>query len=158
MNKSSAIVLCLAFAARRRAVAAPLNRNIVSGKANCRAPGPGETQPDRDRQDDSCPTGETGDAAKLDQFKTIASFHPLDDIRNVTIYGRGKDKANAVAIFEAAFNKDTLLGLLRLNAAFSETAYGVMIEAGSMTSTTATNRCASTAASTATTASSSPAS
>ncbi len=126
MNKSSAIVLCLAFAALAgAAVAAPLNRNIVSGKANWVA------HLDLEKLNQTeigrmirAQLNETGDAAKLDQFKTIASFHPLDDIRNVTIYGRGKDKANAVAIFEAAFNKDTLLGLLRLNAAFSETAYG----------------------------------
>ncbi len=126
MNKSSRIALFLAFAVVTASTSAGrLNRSIVSAKADWVA------HLDLEKLNDSeigrmgrMQLQQTGDAAKLDAFKAIASFHPLDDIKSVTIYGQGKEQANALAVFEASFNKETLLTLLRYNTTFTESAYG----------------------------------
>jgi len=107
------------------AIAGGLNRNAVSGDANWVAhvdvEGFNNTEIGKiiRRHLD-----ETGELQKLEAFKAIFSFNPLDDIRNVTIYGRGKEKENAVVVLQAKFDKQTLLKLLRQNAAHKEVKYG----------------------------------
>jgi hypothetical protein len=126
MNKSLKVAFFLAFlAVGGTAFGAGLSRSIVSAQANWVA----HLDVEKFNQTEigkmvRAQLQETGDAAKLEQFKAISSFHPLDDIKGVTLYGRGKEQANAVAVFEATFNKDTLLTLLRYNPTFTEAAYG----------------------------------
>jgi len=57
---------------------------------------------------------------KLQSFATIFSFNPLTDIRDVTLYGKGQDRSNAVAVIEGRFDKNQLLALVRLNAQYQE--------------------------------------
>lgn len=64
---------------------------------------------------------------KLTNFATVFSFHPLDDVRNVTIYGQGQNREKAVVLIEAKFNKERLLALLRLNPSHQEIEYGEIV-------------------------------
>jgi len=126
MTKSSKIALFLSFVALcGLASASPLRRSIVSGRADWMA------HLDLEKLNQTeigkmirAQLQETGATAKLEQLKAVLSFNPLDDIKGVTIYGQGKDQAKAVAIFEATFNKEMLLNVLRYNSTFTETAYG----------------------------------
>ena len=61
---------------------------------------------------------EKGIEAKLLGFKQMFSFHPIDDVRNITIYGQGEDKTQAVVIIQGSYNKQTLLGLVQLNETY----------------------------------------
>lgn len=60
---------------------------------------------------------------KLQDFKTIFSFHPLDDVRDVTIYGSGDDREKAVVLIEGNFDQDTLVALVRMNPEYEQTKY-----------------------------------
>ncbi len=60
---------------------------------------------------------------KMQSFASIFSFNPLTDVRGVTLYGKGKDRNNAVAIFDGQFDPDKLLSIVRLNAQYQEIPY-----------------------------------
>lgn len=60
---------------------------------------------------------------KLQDFSNIFSFNPLQDIRDVTLYGKGQDRSNAVAVVEGQFDTQKLLSLLRLNPQYQEIPY-----------------------------------
>ncbi|MBL7153709.1 MAG: hypothetical protein ISS79_08320 [Phycisphaerae bacterium] len=64
---------------------------------------------------------------KLLDFKSIFSFHPIDDIRDVTIYGNGADRQEAVALFEGSFDLNQLVALVRMNPAYEEIKYGDVV-------------------------------
>jgi hypothetical protein len=70
---------------------------------------------------------EKGHEAKLLEFKQRFSFHPLDDVRNVTVYGQGEDKTKAVALIQGTYNKQTLLELVRLNESYEEIRQGDLV-------------------------------
>ena len=61
---------------------------------------------------------------QLQGFQTIFSFHPIDDIRDVTIYGNGSDREKAVALFQGNFDKDKLVALVRMNPEYKEIKHG----------------------------------
>ncbi|MHC4740404.1 MAG: hypothetical protein ACYS8Z_00675 [Planctomycetota bacterium] len=61
---------------------------------------------------------------QLQGFKTVFSFHPIDDIRNVTIYGTGDERQKAVALFEGTFDPDKLVALVRMNPRYKEIKHG----------------------------------
>jgi len=61
---------------------------------------------------------------QLANFATIFSFHPLDDVRNVTIYGTGQDRKKAVVLIDGFFEKEILLALVRMNPEYEEIKYG----------------------------------
>ena len=60
---------------------------------------------------------------KMQSFAAIFSFNPLTDLRGVTLYGKGKDRNNAVAIIDGQFDADKLLSILRLNPKYQEIPY-----------------------------------
>jgi len=60
---------------------------------------------------------------KMQPFVDAFSFNPLTDIRGVTIYGKGQDRNNAVAIFNGKFDVDKLLGIVRWNPQYQEISY-----------------------------------
>ena len=64
---------------------------------------------------------------KLDNFATVFSFHPLDDVRNVTIYGTGQDRKKAVVLIDGFFEKEILLALVRMNPQYKEIKYGDIV-------------------------------
>jgi len=64
---------------------------------------------------------------KLQAFQTIFSFHPIDDIRDVTIYGSGEDRDKAVAIFEGAFDPAKLVALVQMNPEYKEIKQGDVV-------------------------------
>ena len=64
---------------------------------------------------------------QLQGFESIFSFHPLDDIRDVTIYGKGKDREKAVALFEGSFDLEKLVALVRMNPEYKEIKHGDMV-------------------------------
>ena len=61
---------------------------------------------------------------KLANFAKIFSFHPLDDVRDVTIYGNGQDREKAVVLIDGRFDKEKLEALVRLNPQHQEVEYG----------------------------------
>jgi hypothetical protein len=64
---------------------------------------------------------------QLSNFAMIVSFHPLDDVRNVTIYGTGKDREKAVVLIDGFFDKERILSLLRVNPQYKEIKYGDIV-------------------------------
>jgi hypothetical protein len=63
----------------------------------------------------------------LTNFATIFSFHPLDDVRDVTIYGTGNDREKAVVLIDGFFDKEKILSLLRMNPEYKDTKYGKIV-------------------------------
>jgi hypothetical protein len=70
---------------------------------------------------------EKGLEAKLLEFKQTFSFHPIDDVRNLTVYGQGEDKSKVVVIVQGNYNEDTLLGLVRMNENYQEIPAGDLV-------------------------------
>ncbi len=60
----------------------------------------------------------------LSNFATIFSFHPLDDVRDVTVYGTGNDREKAVVLIDGFVDKEKILSLLRTNPEYKDTKYG----------------------------------
>ncbi|MHC4642418.1 MAG: hypothetical protein ACYS32_12310 [Planctomycetota bacterium] len=60
----------------------------------------------------------------LTNFATMFSFHPLDDVRDVTIYGTGQDRKKAVVLIDGIFDKERILSLVSMNSEYKETKYG----------------------------------
>ena len=61
---------------------------------------------------------------KLEDFATVFSFHPIDDVRDVTVYGNGPDREGGVVLIEGNFDPEKLLALVRLNEQYEEIEYG----------------------------------
>ncbi|MBN2130152.1 MAG: hypothetical protein JW741_11680 [Sedimentisphaerales bacterium] len=57
---------------------------------------------------------------KIQSFATVFGFHPLDDVRDVTLYGAGGDRKKAVVLIDGTFDQDKLLALVRTNAEHAE--------------------------------------
>jgi len=64
---------------------------------------------------------------KLQDFAKVFSFHPLDDVRDVTIYGQGQDREKAVVLIKGKFDKEKLLALIRSNPEHQESEYGSIV-------------------------------
>jgi hypothetical protein len=64
---------------------------------------------------------------KMKSFSTVYSFHPIDDIRDVTVYGRGKDKEEAVVLVDGRFDEGKLIALVSMNAKHREIPYGGVV-------------------------------
>jgi len=64
---------------------------------------------------------------KLTNFATVFSFHPLDDVQDVTIYGTGKDREKAVVLIKGVFDKERILALVRMNPQHKEITYGDIV-------------------------------
>jgi len=60
---------------------------------------------------------------KLQPFVDAFAFNPLTDIRGVTVYGKGQDRNDVVAIFNAKIDADRLLGIIRWNPQYQEINY-----------------------------------
>jgi len=67
---------------------------------------------------------EVGFEEKLQNFATVFSFHPIDDVRSVTLYGRGNDRDKAVAIIEGNFDEEKLIALVSMNPFYQQIEYG----------------------------------
>jgi len=61
---------------------------------------------------------------KLAEFAYVFGFHPLNDLRDVTLYGTGPDKNKAVVLIDAAFKVDQVLSILGMNPEYQKTSYG----------------------------------
>jgi hypothetical protein len=61
---------------------------------------------------------------QLANFANIFSFHPINDICDVTIYGIGKDREKAVVLIDGKFDKAKLEALVRMNPQHQETTHG----------------------------------
>jgi hypothetical protein len=65
---------------------------------------------------------------KLQGFANIFSFHPLKDVRGVTLYGKGKDRNNVVILIDGRFDPEKLVAVVRWNPQHQEIPYqGVTI-------------------------------
>ncbi len=60
---------------------------------------------------------------KMEGFANISSFNPLKDVRDVTLYGKGKDQGNVVAIIDGQFDPERLVSVVRWNAQYQEIPY-----------------------------------
>jgi len=61
---------------------------------------------------------------KLAEFAYVFGFHPLNDLRDVTVYGTGPDKSKAVVLIDAAFKVDQVLSILGMNPEYQKTNHG----------------------------------
>lgn len=60
---------------------------------------------------------------QMQNFASVFSFNPLTDVQNITLYGKGKDRSNAVAIVDGKFDAQKLISLVKMNPQFQETPY-----------------------------------
>ncbi len=60
----------------------------------------------------------------MQNFATVFGFHPLDDVRDATLYGAGGDRKKAVVLIDGKFDQDKLLALVRMNAEHAEFDHG----------------------------------
>lgn len=61
--------------------------------------------------------------AKINAMKELLGSDLTADIYNLTLFGPNADEANAVALIAGKFNRQKLLALLALNAAYGESAH-----------------------------------
>jgi hypothetical protein len=66
---------------------------------------------------------ELGISEKLQNFAKVFSFNPLNDVRDVTIYGQDKDEHKTVILISGRFDQERLLALFRLNPEYGEEVY-----------------------------------
>jgi len=59
---------------------------------------------------------------KLAAVAQVFSFHPIDDISDVTLYGQGADKEKAVLMLKGHFDAQALLNLLNANPSYEKIA------------------------------------
>jgi hypothetical protein len=57
---------------------------------------------------------------QLESFATIFGFHPLNDVRDVTLYGLGQDQEKAVVLVDGRFDTDKLLAVVQMNPQHKE--------------------------------------
>lgn len=62
--------------------------------------------------------------SKLAMFSVVFGFDPLKDLGSVTIYGTEYSPAAALVIVKGKWDQEKLVGLLKQNPNFSETAHG----------------------------------
>jgi hypothetical protein len=60
----------------------------------------------------------------LSNFAQIFSFHPLDDVRDVTVYGSGQDREKVVVLVDGFFDKERILSILRVNPEYKVIKHG----------------------------------
>ena len=65
-----------------------------------------------------------GIAEKLRNFAAVYSFHPLNDIRGVTLYGNGDNRQKAVVLIDGDFDKEKLVALVSMNPEHEQLEYG----------------------------------
>jgi hypothetical protein len=63
----------------------------------------------------------------LTNFAQIFSFHPLDDVRDVTVYGSGKDREKVVVLVDGFFDKERILSVLRTNPEYKVIKHGNIV-------------------------------
>ena len=61
---------------------------------------------------------------KLVNFETVFSFHPLDDVRDVTVYGQGQEQEKAVVLIDGIFDTEKLVALVKMNPEHEEIKHG----------------------------------
>lgn len=65
---------------------------------------------------------------KLEELATLMSFNPLEDIRDVTLYGTGTDRKKAVMLIDGRFKQEKITSLLSFNPYYEQKPYnGVTI-------------------------------
>jgi hypothetical protein len=64
---------------------------------------------------------------KLANFAEVFSFHPLDDLRGVTLYGKGPEEERVVVLAEGRFDAEKLLAIVRLNPRHEEIKHGDVV-------------------------------
>lgn len=60
---------------------------------------------------------------QLVDLKSIISFHLIDDIKNVTIYGTNKDESTVVAMIQGNFDSSKLVSLVNTKPSYKEVTY-----------------------------------
>ena len=59
---------------------------------------------------------------KVQEFAKVFGFHPIDDIREILLYGVGQDPEKGAVLFRGAFDGDKLLAPIRANGQYQEIA------------------------------------
>ena len=63
----------------------------------------------------------------LSNFAQFFSFHPLDDVRDVTVYGNGKDREKVVVLIDGFFDKERILSILNTNPEYKVIKHGNIV-------------------------------
>lgn len=123
--KSFKLAMALAMVLAATTFAAPLNKATISGKADWVLHADTEAfLKTKLGQAIRAELAAQGLEQKLVEFKTVFSFHPLDDIKNITIYGVGKEPTQAVVLVQGNFDQAKLDALVRMNPTFKSAEYG----------------------------------
>jgi len=123
--KTARLAMALAMVLAATTFAAPLNKATVSSKADWVLHADTEAfLKTKLGQAIRAELTAQGLEQKLAEFKAIFSFHPLDDINNITIYGQGKEQTKGVVLVQGNFDQAKLDSMVRMNATFKSAEYG----------------------------------
>jgi hypothetical protein len=123
--KSFKLATVLALVLAATTFAAPINKATVSGKAEWVLHVDNEAfLKTKLGQAIRAELAAQGLEQKLADFKAVFSFHPIDDIKNITIYGVGKEPTQGVVLVQGNFDQAKLDALVRMNATFKSADYG----------------------------------
>ena len=122
--KKTIVLLTLCLMLPNAIQAAPLNVDNVGADANWVV----HADLDQFRSTDFGKLIETrldegGISEKLQNFAKVFSFNPLNDVRDITIYGQDKDEHKTAILISGIFEQEKLLALLRLNPDYGEEVY-----------------------------------
>lgn len=122
--KKTIVLLTLCLSMPYAAHAALLNMNNVGADANWVV----HADLDQFRSTDfgkliETRLDEVGIGEKLENFAKVFSFNPLNDVRDVTIYGQDKDEQKTAILISGSFDQEKLLALLHLNPDYGEEVY-----------------------------------
>ena len=60
---------------------------------------------------------------KLEEFKSTFSFNPLDDIKNITLYGKDKEEKNVLMIIQGKWESEKLLNQVNKSISYKKIEY-----------------------------------
>ncbi len=124
MKKSILIVTAGLLVAVMPAVGGPLIKSQISGAANWFVHADLEQfNKSRIGQLVRAEMENRGVEDKLREFAIVFSFHPLDDVRDVTVYGTGSDEEKGVVLVDGVFDRDKLLAMVRFSEEYEQYEY-----------------------------------
>ena len=60
---------------------------------------------------------------KLEEFKSTFSFNPIEDIKNVTLYGKDKEEKNVIMIVQGKWEREKLLNQVNKSISYKKIEY-----------------------------------
>ncbi len=126
MKKSLVTIVCVTALTSAGLLAGPLQKEQISAKAkwvahlsveDVVASGMGKYILEKANE-------EEGLDARLNAFAKVFGFHPVQDLKSITLYAENYEPSGGVAIIQGDMDQEKLRQLLALNKGYQESKYG----------------------------------